>query len=179
MVDEDSHPNPALVRGQQRFEEPPRRVIDGDDVELEVDEPSGRIDLVGHRLHAGVVVDLQIEGVAVRHRQRAQFEVELRRGAQRFGHVGGVADDRPIIGLVPEDVVDEHLFVPPPLRQLRRAEQQERENSDVGDEEDCEQPAERDRWSAVVRNPAQRNDADDHVDRQKCDNQPVRPRLID
>ena len=167
------------MRGQERFEQPPRRVIDGDDVELEVDEPFCSVDGIGHRLHAGVVVDVEVEGVAVRHRQGTEVEVELRGSAQGFGHMVLAPDDRLVADLIAEEVIHLRLLVPPPLRQLRRTQQQEGRNAHIGDEEDREQPAERDRRPAIVRNPPERDDADDQIDQQQDDDHPVRPSLVD
>jgi len=126
-----------------RVEQRAGRLVDGDDVELEVDVVGGPVHLGGHVEHALVVVGLEGEVVAVGHRQRPEPVVELRGGDERLAQVVLAAEDRLVVGAAADELVDLTLLGAAAGRQLRGAEQEERDDAHVGDEEDREQPAER------------------------------------
>ena len=149
-----------LERAEQRL----GRVVERQDVELDVDVLRRLADLVGHRHERFLVVRVEVRIVAADERHRAEVAVELH---DRF-EVG-----RPrvlathlvdAVGGLQDVVVDLPLLLAAALGQLAAAEQEEDQTADDRRPEDQQQPGHARLRPAIAGHHDERGDADGEVD---------------
>ena len=165
VVGQQAHCDATLDRVLHGLEETARGVVEGGDVELDVHEPGGLLDLARHRVELLPVVRDKHGGVAGDRRQVREGTVLLDDALEPArpprvgdGHVGRV---------LREQSVDELLLVATTLRQMVEADKEEQDGPQVRDQHDRQQPGHRGRRLAVARHHHQEHDADHQVDEQR------------
>ena len=169
VVEQEAHVDATLARPHHRLEEARRGVVPGRDVELHVDEVLRGVDLSGHRVDGALVVGHQLDGVAVRQRE----------GPEPLVEPGEVVDslrvsDRHRRGTLfalhhREDPGIDFLLPGPALAtDAGAAEEQERDDAEIGHGQDEDEPGHRRGGLAVGRQHAEGEDADPDVEEHRC-----------
>ena len=171
VVEQHPHPDPTAVGGLEGVEESGGRVIQQQDVELDVHRLGGRVDRRRHGVERLLVVRVQPRAVAADEGHRAEGAVQLddrfepRRPRRVELHsveaLGGLEDV----------VIDLLLALASLLRQPGAPHEQEQQDADVGNEEDRQQPRERRLRPPVARHVDEREHADDEVHDEQGDRQ--------
>lgn len=115
VVEQHAHLHAAGTRIRERLEERPRRVVERQDVELDVDDALRRTDLLRHRVEGLLVVGPHARAVAADERHRAERAVELDERLEPGRPRRVLLHEVDALGGLEDVLVDLALLAPPTL----------------------------------------------------------------
>ena len=176
LIEEETHLDPASGSPLERLE---HRLgvflINTGDIELDVHVVVGGVDVLGHRLQDVLIVGVEAETVTTSQGVAGQVLVKFGNTRDPAREMAGnsierVRSDRrhdlPVDGLL--------AFTPRPVEPVR-TEQQEKNQADVGQQEDRKQPRHRGGGAAAPRHNTEHRDTDQQVHREQRVREPLRP----